>query len=91
MNKVIEMKREVKGNKYFKKAKLAGKIFVDGAKKTDPTSVIVVSSVNGLRGGLKYGGSLKRGVNSAVGSAIVLVVIDGLRNVANNWELVKRG
>lgn len=43
----------------------------------------------GLVQGLKYSGNFNRGIKAGVTTMAVMVSIDVVRNVANNWEVIK--
>ena len=91
MDRVDETKREIGEYEHFRKAKLAGKIFIDAAiKSATSADTITVATTTGLVQGLKYRGSLKRGIEGCVGTMIVLGVARGLYSVGTNWEVIKR-
>lgn len=91
MDRVNEMKREIGEYKHLRRAKVAGKIFMDAAiKSATNADTITVATTTGLVQGLKYRGSLKRGIEGCVGTMIVLGVANGLLSVGTNWEVIKR-
>ena len=78
-------------NKNLKKAEVVGKVFLKGFK----ASVVSESSIGtatfvGFYQGLKYNGSLRRGINSGVVTLTILGTIDGVGTVAKNWTIIKQ-
>ena len=43
----------------------------------------------GLSQGLKYNGSIKRGVNSGLATIIVIAAANGFSELMNNWDKIK--
>ena len=56
--------------------------------KQDETYVIGASV--GLYQGLKYNGSVVRGIKAGAATAVGLAVVNGVRNVIVNWDKIKR-
>lgn len=82
LKNVKKEKREKKIKKQLKKVKLIGKAFVVGVKGNaiEPTT-LGFSTIIGLTQGLKYNGSIKRGVLSGLATLAAFSVVGGIATV----------
>ena len=76
--------------KFVRKAKVIGEVFVKGTllQFERPNSLGLAATV-GLYQGLKYNGSLARGVKAGAVTLAVFGVIDGVRMVLYNIDYIK--
>ena len=75
----------------FKKALLAEKVFIQGAKEIAlNSSAVTAGAAIGISQGLKYNGDFKRGVKSGVVTYGSLCVVGGLYNLAMNAKQIKK-
>lgn len=76
--------------KFLRKAKVIGELFGKGvAMQFESDSAMALAGVVGLYQGLKYRGSLARGVKASVAVVAVLGTVDGIRMVIKNREFIK--
>lgn len=96
MKKVIEFKQVVgmkseDKNLLLTKVKLGGLVFKEGFLHGVVTQdAIVAAGVTGLQQGLKYNGSLKRGVKGGLAAATVVGCIHGAESVIKNWNTIEK-
>lgn len=74
-----------------KRISLIGDVFTEGFKKQalHETTTELALTV-GLVQGLKYNGSLKRGLTSGAVTIGVVSAITGLKSVVTNWDTIKK-
>lgn len=88
--KSINKEEKSKMESLQKKAKVAGEIFVEafliqmGSEET-----LTVGVAAGLHQGLKYNGSVKRGIKAASATMGVMCAVNGVMNVINNIDFIK--
>lgn len=80
----------VKGNKLQRQATIIKEIAIGSAKLVleDERSYALAGTV-GLIQGLKYNGSLNRGVKAGVSTMGVMVGVNIVRNIVGNFEGIK--
>lgn len=73
-----------------KKAKVAGKLFGDAfLVQMGSESTLTMGVAAGVSQGLKYNGSVKRGVKAAAATMGVMCALNGVLNVYNNIDVIK--
>ena len=73
-------------NRNIKKALVVKTIFVESFKKQiTQEDTLALSAVVGLGQGLKYNGSIKRGINAGISAAITYGCINRVHNVIEHW------
>ena len=73
-----------------KKAKVAGKIFGEAfLVQMGSETTLTMGVAAGVRQGLKYNGSVKRGVKAAAATMGVMCALNGVLNVYNNIDVIK--
>lgn len=73
------------------KAKTATELFARGFKQEAASDWNMgLSAAAGIFAGLKYKGSVKRGMQAGLTTWVALNTVNGIQNVMNNWEKVKR-
>lgn len=84
--KVSKEKMEV----LIDKAKIVGDIAMDAAMKQigDQKTITLALGV-GLIQGLKYNGSLKRGIKAGLATMGVVAGANVVMNIAKNWDVIK--
>ena len=74
-----------------KKAKVAGKLFGDAfLVQMGSETTLTMGVAAGLHQGLKYNGSVKRGVKAAAATMGVMCAVNGVLNVYNNIDVIKK-
>ena len=75
--------------KTLEKAKFVGQAFMDGAKHQLKQPITIgAATYIGIGQGLKYNGSIKRGVETGVVIVGVMVAAAGVYNVIYNWDRI---
>lgn len=86
----IKQKMETKLDSVKRKTTAFGKVFGDGFKKgmkSEWSSSLAIGS--GLWQGLKYKGSVKKGIATTAVVKVFLATADGMQSVINNWNVIK--
>ena len=88
--KSISKEEKSKMEKLQKQSKMALKAFTMafGSMAADENT-IGTATVVGLYQGLKYNGSLGRGVKAGVVTLVALSTVGGLANIHGNWDVIK--
>ena len=88
--KSINKEEKSKMETLQKKAKVAGKAFTSAfvSMATDENTISTATMV-GLYQGLKYNGSLTRGVKAGVTTLVALSAVGGLANIHGSWKAIK--
>ena len=77
-------------NRLKNKGYAIGRIAVAGAmKQVADEGTLMLGVTVGLMQGLKYNGDFKRGVKAGVTTVAVVAGVNGIRNVANQWEFIR--
>ncbi len=88
--KSINKEEKSKMESLQKKAKVAGKLFGDAfLVQMGSESTLTMGVAAGLHQGLKYNGSVKRGVKAAAATMGVMCALNGVLNVYNNIDVIK--
>ena len=88
--KSINKEEKSKMESLQKKAKVAGKIFGEAfLVQMGSEATLTVGVAAGLHQGLKYNGSVKRGVKAAAATMGVMCALNGVLNVYNNIDVIK--
>ena len=88
--KSINKEEKSKMESLQKKAKVAGKLFGDAfLVQMGSESTLAMGVAAGLHQGLKYNGSIKRGVKAASATMGVMCALNGVLNVYNNIDVIK--
>ena len=89
--KSINKEEKSKMESLQKKAKVAGKLFGDAfLVQMGGESTLTMGVAAGLHQGLKYNGSVKRGVKAAAATMGVMCALNGVLNVYNNIDVIKK-
>ncbi len=87
----IEFDLKGKAASGIAKTKKVADLFVKGFKKEAGSDWNMgLSTAAGLWQGLKYKGSVKKGLQAGLGTYISLNAVNGVSNVINNWDEVKK-
>ena len=88
--KSINKEEKSKMESLQKKAKVAGKIFGEAFLiQMGSEATLTVGVAAGLHQGLKYNGSVKRGIKAASATMGVMCAFNGVLNVYNNIDVIK--
>ena len=88
--KSINKEEKSKMESLQKKAKVAGKLFGDAfLVQMGGEATLTMGVAAGLHQGLKYNGSVKRGVKAAAATMGVMCALNGVLNVYNNIDVIK--
>lgn len=87
----IEFDLKGMANSGIAKAKTAADLFGRGFKREMSSDWnIGLSTAAGLWSGLKYKGSVKQGLKSGLATYVTLNAVNGISNILNNWDKVKK-
>jgi hypothetical protein len=77
-------------NNYVFKAKMVAELFGMGVKtEMENSGSLGFAGLVGLYQGLKYNGSLIRGLKAGAATFGVFAAISGVRSVTDNWSIIK--
>lgn len=87
----IEFDLKGMANRGVRKTKKVADLFVKGFKREAGSDWNMgLSTAAGIWQGLKYKGSVKKGLQAGIGTYISLNAVNGLSNVINHWDEVKK-
>lgn len=76
--------------KTLDKVKFVKTVFIGGCKEQLKQSWVIGTAAGiGLSQGLKYNGSIKRGVIGSTAAIVVLCTANGIYNVVTFWDKIK--
>lgn len=76
--------------KILDKVKFVGTVFVGGCKEQLKQPWVIGTAAGiGLSQGLKYNGSIKRGITGSVATITVLCAANGVYNIVTFWDKIK--
>lgn len=77
-------------NNLLEKVNFGGRIFISSTKaQMLNEGTITMAVMIGFMQGLKYNGNLNRGLKSGITTLVVLGMVNGVRNVVENWDTIK--